>query len=462
MSEQKNNRGMNVFALIFGVIIFATILTYLIPAGSYERVEQDGREVVDPGSYTEVESNPVHPFQIFTSIHTGLVEASDIIFFILIIGGTFGILNRTGAIDRLVTVASFRLVNQEKWFIPITMLIFALGGTLMGLAEETLAYIPILIPLALALRFDAITGTAIVLIGSSIGFTTAIMNPFNVGVAQGIAELDIYSGMWLRLILFILMYTIAVIFVYRYAMKVKRNPELGYYGNYAGNTELGEMKTEKSLTGTHKVVLGLFGVNFIVLAFGVIQFEWFITEIASLFLLLGVIIGIVARLGVHNVVDSFLKGASGVLAGALIVGFARAILVVLEDGNTIDTMLYYAVGFLENIPAELNAVGMIFIQGAINFFIPSGSGQAALTMPIMIPLADLLGITRQTTVLAFTLADGIGNIILPTSGYFMAALALAGIPWTKWVRFIWPFILIQLTIAVIAVMFAAWFGYGPF
>lgn len=164
----------------------------------------------------------------------------------------------------------------------------------------------------------------------------------------------------------------------------------------------------------------------------------------------------------HDVVDGFLKGASGVLAGALIVGFARAILVVLEDGNTIDTMLYYAVGFLENIPTELNAAGMIFIQSIINFFIPSGSGQAALTMPIMIPLADLLGITRQTTVLAFTLADGIGNIILPTSGYFMAALALAGIPWTKWVRFIWPFILIQLTIAVITVMFAAWFGYGPF
>lgn len=457
--KKKKTREINAYVLLLIVLLIAAVSTYVLPAGEYTRQDVNGRSVVVPDTYTSIEASPISLMGLIGSIHTGMVEASSIIFFVLIIGGTFGILTATGTIEAFISTLSRKLANHEKWLIPIMMLFFAMGGTLMGMAEDTLAYLGIMIPLAIALGFDVMTGAAIVLIGASVGFTTAIMNPFTVGIAQGIAQLPPFSGMGYRIGLFVVMYLVSVFFVYRYAMKVKRDRGYGFFAN--GKYDKVESSDLNLETG-HKMVLGCFLLSFVVLAYGVIKFEWFITELAGLFTLLAVLIAFVGKLSPGETVNAFMKGASGLISGALIIGVARAIVVILTDGHVIDTILYNAAAAIHHLPPSLTVVGMYLLQGAISLIVPSGSGQAALTMPIMAPLADMVGVTRQTAVLCFSMADGIGNIIFPTSGYFMAGLAIAGIPWNRWVRWILPLILTQYAIGLIAVVVAQLIGYGPF
>lgn len=460
--EIKKSKTINVYVLLLIVLLVATVFTHIIPAGEYARVDFDGREIVDSESYAYVNQSPASFFDFFKAIHSGMVSAADIIFFVLIIGGAFGVLTATGTIETLMVVVSRKLANKEKWLIPVMMLFFALGGSLMGMSEETLVYIPILIPLAIALGFDVLTGAAIVLIGASIGFTTAIMNPFTVGIAQGIAGLPIFSGMMYRIILFILMYVIGVWFVYRHAMKVKRDRSLGYFGDYQIIGLEQVIDSNIVLEKKHKLVLGYFLFNFVVLVIGVIKFQWYITEIASLFILSGIIMGILGKLSSDQIVQSFMNGAAGLITGALVIGVSRATLIVLEQGHIIDTILYHTSSTLQHVPPVFSSAGMFILQSLIHFVVPSGSGQAALTMPMMAPLADLLGVTRQTAVLSFSMADGIGNIIFPTSGYFMAALSLAKIPWSRWAKWVWPLIIIQYGIGVISVIIAHIVKYGPY
>lgn len=461
LSIPKKRKELNVFVLLTIVLAIAMLLTYIVTPGEYDRTDVDGRSVVVADTYKQVEPAHLGLMDFIGSFHKGMVEAADIIFFVLIIGGAFGVIVATDAIEAFIVSASRKLGNREKWLIPIMMLFFAAGGSLIGMAEETLVYIPILIPLALSLGFDVITGAAIVIVGASIGFTTAVMNPFNVGVAQGIAELPMFSGIGFRIVLFVVMYLVGVWFVTRYAMKVKQDPDKGFFGD--GRYSKVDMSSKDIVfTGKHKAILLLFLLNFVVIGFGVIKFGWFMTEIAGLFILLSVIVGFIVKLDPNTFVDKFMDGSRGVITGALIIGVAKAIAVILTDGRIIDTLLYGAVSMLDSVPAALSAVGIYIFQGLINFIVPSGSGQAALTMPIMAPLADLVGVTRQTAVLAFSIADGIGNIIFPTSGYFMAGLALAGIPWSRWAKWIMPLIIIQVIIGLAAVLVAHAINYGPF
>ncbi|WP_103106677.1 YfcC family protein [Brevibacillus reuszeri] len=460
--KQKKLWDINVFALLFVVLAIAVVLTYLLPAGEYGRVEVNGRNVIDPATFQFIEASPVKPLGLVNSVHTGLVEASGVIFFVLIIGGTFGIITATGAIEALIVTLSKLLRNQEKWLIPIMMLFFAAGGSLMGMAEETLPYIAIMIPLAIALGFDAITGAAIVLVGASVGFTSALMNPFTVGVAQGIAELPPFSGMGYRIAVFVVMYIVSTAFILRYASKVKKDRSAGFFGLFEGKSTSELLREDIQLTVRHKWILSLFVLNFGVLVFGVIEYGWYLTELSGLFLLLGIIIGFTGKLSVNHIVDAFMKGAAGLIAGALVIGVARAVVVVLNDGHILDTILYYSAGVLNQLPSTFTALGMLVLQTIISFIVPSGSGMAALTMPIMAPLAELVGVTRQTAVLAYQFGDGISNIFIPTSGYFMAGLALAGIPWTRWMKWIFPLIMMQYAVAAVAVFVAHLIGYGPF
>lgn len=461
-TKTKKNKGINInaFVLLFGVIVLAAILTYIVPAGEYKHVEKAGRTLVVPDSFHAVQAAPASFFDVFKSIHTGMVNSAGIIFFILIIGGSFGILKATGALDALILTITKKLASRELWLIPILMLFFAAGGTLMGMAEETIVYIAIITPLAIALGFDAIVGFAIVSLGANIGFMSAVLNPFNIGVAQSIAELPTFSGIGLRLVLLATLYLAGVLFVYRYAKKVKNNPERRFIG--ITQTANPAAAIDAKLTTRHKVILGLFLLNFATLIYGVIKFGWYITEIASLFLLFGIIIGIVGKLNANRIADSFIEGARELIGGALIIGFAQAILVIIQDGKIIDSVLFYAAGMLGHLSPTLNAIGMFILQLFLNFLVPSGSGQAALTMPIMAPLADLVGVTRQTAVLAFQLGDGISNSLFPTAGVLLAGLAVAGVPFTKWIRWIMPFVLIEIGIAVIFLIIAQMIHYGPF
>jgi uncharacterized ion transporter superfamily protein YfcC len=466
MSELNENYDKNrmtgkfkvphVYVIIFTLIVIAAVATYIVPAGEYDRTEtDDGQTVVVDGSYSEVDSSPVGFLEIFQSIHQGMVDGAGIIFFIFIIGGAFGIFRATGALDNAVTTVTTKMNGKEFYLIPVLMVFFALGGAIFGLAEETIPYIMIITPLALLMGYDSLVGAGIVLAGASAGFSAAFMNPFTVGVAQGIAELPIYSGFGPRLVFWFIFVSVTIVFVMRYAQKIKKDPtkSLMYEEDKKKRSEVQEVERQE-LTIRQGIILGILVLTVFALAFGVIQFEWYITEIAGLFFLMGIIMGIVAKMNVNAIAENFVKGCETLVLGALVVGFAYGILAVLQDGQIMDTILYALSNAVSGLPSQLTAIGMYISQALLNFLVPSGSGQAALTMPIMTPLADLVGVDRQTAVLAFQFGDGISNILTPTSGYFMAGLAAAGIAWTKWVRWIWPLLLIQYVLGGIFVTIA--------
>lgn len=445
----------HVYVIIFCLIILAAIATYLVPAGEYERVTENGVTVVVNDTYSQVASSPVGFFGIFKSVHEGMSEAAGIIFFIFIVGGAFGIFRATGTVDGAIHTLSKKLGGKEILLIPGLMIFFALGGAIFGLAEETIPYIMIVTPLALMLGYDRMVGVGIVLGGAAAGFTAAFMNPFTIGVAQGIAEIPIYSGLVTRIVFWVIFLSVSIVYVMLYARKVKKDPTKSVLYGEEPNDELTiNPENQHPLTIRQGFILATLFLTVIGLAIGVIKFDWYITEISGMFLLMGIVMGIIGKMHVNDMAEAFIEGCKVLVMGALVVGFAYAILIVLENGNIMDTILYGLANLVSGLPSGLTAIGMYLAQCLLNFIVPSGSGQAALTMPIMTPLADLVGVNRQTAVLAFQFGDGISNILTPTSGYFMAGLAVAGVAWTKWVRFIWPLILIQYALGAIFVTVA--------
>lgn len=463
-SRWRNNATLpHVFVILFGVIIAAAVLTYILPAGVFERAEINGRDTVVRGTYEVVASTPAGPSEVLTAIYRGLLGAANIIFYIFIVGAAFGVLRATGAVDSAVGAMSRKLRGKEILFIPVIMIFFSLGGAMLGLAEETIPYITLLVPIAIALGYDSIVGTACVLLGAGSGFAAAFLNPFNVGVAQGVADLPLFSGMWLRIILWVVLLSVSIAYVMRYAHRIRKEPSRSVLYKQDVFAEEIRSRGEQAVpdfTLRHKLVFLVLVVSLVVLAIGVTNFGWYLPEISALFLLMGILVGIVGRLRMNETAEAFLDGAGQMVMGALVVGVAYGILVIFKDGQILDTILYSLAGAVGQLPGALAATAMFFVQGLISFIVPSGSGQAALTMPLMAPLSDMVGVTRQTAVLAYQLADGIGNLFFPTSGYFMAAIAVARIPWTKWVRWIWPLLLIQAAIALAFIIFAQMVNYS--
>ncbi|MFA1739864.1 YfcC family protein [Lysinibacillus fusiformis] len=464
--EKKENepriKGINAFVLMFIIILVMSLLTYILPAGQYERVESNGRMVVDPESFQYISSNPVGFLEIFNSVHLGMLEGAPIILFVFLFGGALGIMQKTGAIDSFIKVMASKFGKKEYVLIPILVLIFASLGTLIGSAEDTLVYIAIIIPLTMALGMDAMTGFAIVMLGTlATGFTSGITNPFNIGVAQTIAELPMYSGMSYRIVVFAIFYILTVLFIYRHAKKVKIDPSKGIYGKFNPEESI-KIDLDFKISTRHLMALFVLLGNFVALIVGVIKFQWYISEIGGIFLLSSIIMSIICKIGPNKMAEGFITGARDMVEGALIIGFAQTILVITTNGGLIDTILHFVSNAVSVLPASINAVGMFLLQLCLNFLVPSGSGQAALTMPIMTPLADLIGVTRQTAVLAFQFGDGISNMVIPTSGVLLAGLAIAGIPFSKWVRWVFPYFLIQTSLAIVLLVIAHLINYGPF
>ncbi|GKV57221.1 C4-dicarboxylate ABC transporter [Sporosarcina sp. NCCP-2222] len=449
----------HVYVILFSIIILAAIATYLVPAGEYDKmVDENNRTIVVDGTYHFVESSPTSFLGIFQAIHKGMLNSAGIIFYIFIVGGSFGILHATGAISAAVGTISKKMSGREYWLIPILMTFFALSGAMLGLAEETIPYITILVPLMVLIGYDSLVGAAIVLLGTSAGFTAAFMNPFTVGVAQGIAELPIFSGLGFRIVLWVIFLSVSIWYVMRYAKKVKADPTKSVL--YGTEQDFEKVTVVEEMTTRHKIIFLILLATLVGLAVGVIKYGWYLTEIAGLFLLMGIVMGIVGKMKFDTIAESFIEGCRVLVMGALVVGIANAILVVLQDGAIMDTILHAFASTIGELPSVLAAFGMYVVQCLLNYIIPSGSGQAALTMPIMAPLSDLVGVTRQTAVLAFQFGDGISNIFTPTSGYFMAGLALARIPWSKWVKWIFPLIIIHYVLGAIFVTIAHVIGFS--
>jgi len=454
------------YVLLFLVIILVTLATYVLPAGIFDRYEDEvtGRTLVDPESFHHVDQTPVSPFDMVKAIPIGMKQTASIIFFIFIVAGSFAMIQSTGAIDAGVLKAMTGLGGSEKIVIPAVMLLFSAGGATFGLSEEVIAFVPIGILMARSMGYDDIIGVAMLSVGACVGFAGGMLNPFTVGTAQTIAELPLFSGIAFRFAGHVLLYITGVIFVLRYAAKVKADPTKSVMYDLR-QQEQGQEKVDGKnveFTSTHKLVLAVVVLGFAYMVYGVMFEGWFIVEISTLFLGMGIIAGLVGRIHPNKIASSFVEGAKGIAFGALIVGIARAILVVMTQGQIIDTVISSAANVIGTLPLVLTASGMFVLQFFINFLIPSGSGQAAATMPIMVPLADLVGITRQTAVLAYQYGDAFSNLIIPTSASLLGVLGMAKIPYERWVKFIWPLMLIWGVTAFLLLSVSVIINLGPF
>ncbi len=536
----KKRKVPHTFVIVFFIIVIAAVLTWIIPPGKYVS-EQVGDETVmtfyyadqlpeggpstlreasgTAGSGTaEFHAEP-QTWQVFSAFYKGFVKQGNIIVFILIIGGAFWIMNKSKAIDmgimsflkftkRLERWKLMRKIGVNNVVIILIMLLFSLFGSVFGMSEETIAFALIIIPLAVSMGYDSIVGLCMVYVAAHIGFSGAMLNPFTIGIAQGIAEIPLFTGIGYRAVCWAILTVVGIIFVLWYANKVKKNPQSSImYEDDAYWRKSAEVKEEElerytprkawwvfafltavlivfsvlypmttlkignnettlpllpigtavfvllstiTLRKTvHYFVLTLLFATVYFLVVGVLGYEWYIMEIASLFLVLGIASGLAVDKSASDIAKLFLEGMGDILSAAVIVGLAGGIVIILQDGGIIDTILYGLSKSMGNMGKIASAEIMYAIQTLINIVIPSGSAKAAITMPIMAPFSDLIGISRQATVVAFQFGDGFTNMITPTSGVLMAALGVARIPWEKWVRFIWKFILVLVVIGAL-------------
>lgn len=440
----KTKFSINTLAMIYGVVIAVAVGTWLLPGGEYRRVEKDGRTLVVADSFQAGATVPQGPAAVLMAPIKGFVKSVDILVFLFVIGGAFAVIERTGALaSGLKRLAAFFSARPELriFFIPVTMLVFSVAGSVFGMCEETMPFVLIFIPLALSLGYDSLVGTAIPFLGAAAGFAGSTLNPFIVGIAQRIAELPPRSGLEYRMFIWLVSTSCMIAFVMMYAARIRKDPskspvyELDKLRKH--DLHLDADKLEPFLW-KHKLVLLVFGASIIALVFGVMKYEWFILEIAALFFALALGAGFLGRLSLDELTDAFKEGARGMVGVAMIIACAKGTLVVATDGKILDSMLHGMAYMISGLHPVLAAQAMFVAQGTLNFFVHSGSGQAALTMPVMAPLTDVLGLTRQTAVLAFQFGEGWINPVLPTSGVTMGVLGLAGIPWDKWFKWMLP------------------------
>ncbi|MCC2954740.1 TIGR00366 family protein [Massilia sp. IC2-477] len=445
----------NTFVLLFAILALIALATWFVPGGKYDTHLVDGRQLVDPASFHYVDSNPQGLVALLKAPIRGFVESAQIIGFVLFVGGAFAVLQRTEAIDtaiRSIARAHTRSQLVRTLLIPVFVTLFSLGGATFGMNEEVIPFILIFVPLALALGYDTVTGVSIPFLGSQVGFGAAFLNPFNVGIAQGIAGVPVFSGMGYRLVVWASATLVTVLFLMWYAARVKRNPALSptYVLDQTRRQELPDLSAHEHerMTGRHGAVLAIFALTLGAMVVGVVQYGWFIDEIAALFLAMAIVVGLVGRLGADDWVASFMQGVKDLAPTALVIAIARATMVIARDAHIIDTMLHELMPLVQSSHPVFAAQKMYLIQSVINFFIHSGSGQAALTMPIMAPLADLVGVSRQTAILAFQLGE-LSTPMIPTSGITVGVLALARIPWLTWAKWMIPLQLIYLVLSLL-------------
>ncbi len=476
MTNLKRFRMPHVFTLLTGFVFFCSLLTYIVPSGHFDRETRDvggvERTVVIPGTFETIpkhrslqglvftdnepgQASPVSLEGFLSAIPRGMVNAADIIFFIFIIGGVFGILQATGTIPAILHTVVNRLRHSWKLLTIVLMTIMAVGGSTLGMGEEFIPLVPIFLIVAKEIGCDRIFGVALVYVAGAVGFAAATTNPFTVNIAQGIAEVPLNSAIGFRLIFLACCLAVTIVYVLRYGEKVRRDPENSIMADDPFDLPDAEVEPPP-LRPAHIVILVSCSAIFVFILYAVQTMGWWLTEMAGGFVLMGLVAIAISRISLAEASKAVVRGMEEMTVAALIVGFARGITVVLDEGQILDTLIFSAAGILQHVPRYVAAEGMLVIQSILNFFIPSGSGQAAVTMPLMAPLSDVLGLTRQTAVFAFTCGDGFSNTVIPTSGILMASLGLGKVPYDRWLRFMAP-LLIQLVLLAaifIAIMVA--------
>lgn len=456
----------HVFTLLIIIIFFCTLLTYIIPAGEFNRVSVEGtsREIVVAGSYHNVESSPISLLDMFKAIPEGFAASSSIIAMILFSSGAFAVMSESGAIENILSIFLKRSRKKKQSGIIViwtSTFLFSILGIFIG-PEVHVPFTVITVAIALGLGYDAIVGIGI-LLGGAVGFSTAPINAAVIGTCDAISGLPLFSGMGLRTVFWFCSTVATCIVITLYANKIKKNPKKSYvYGLDTTGLELlkedDKVKVSKRQYGVLLCLLGIFITTII----GCIQFGWYLEEMTAVFIIGGILAGFIAGFNSEKIAQCFINGATNVVFGALCVGIARGIQIVLENGHIADTIIQAAAEPLTSLPTIIGAIAMTIIQALINFLIPSGSGQAAATMPIMFPIGDLLGITKQTSILIFQIGAGIPDLLYPTVGSLMAVCALAKVPFEKWARFAIKLSAVIFLLGWIFVMIAIAIHWGPF
>lgn len=447
----------NSLVFIFAFIILATVLTYLIPAGQYTRVfdQTSGQDIVIADSFQYIKQTPVNPFKMFVLIGEGFVNQAQIIFFILFAYGFVGALVKCGLFESLFGLIFKHGLQKKKIIIPIVMCGFGLLGSVAGIAEEIFALFPICIALAVALGYDEIVGGSMVYLAIFTGFASATTNPFTIGVAQKIAQVPLFSGIGYRVVCWFVFMSILIGYTMHYATKIKASPckSLLYIPTENSKTAHAVTDYNKQMTSSQKLNAVVFIVVFSLTVIGALLWDWYLPELTALFIVGTLFIGIINRHSPNKIAEDFIQSASETTFSIVCIGLANVICYILNTGNITDTILHSLASVLNHTSGYISGILMLLIQNLLNFFIPSGPGQAAVSMPIMAPLADLCGLSRQTAVLAFQFGDGYSNLFWPTMVCMMCGIMK--IPVTKWYRFVMPlfglYFLAQVTMIVIAV-----------
>lgn len=434
-------RFLHPLALLVGCIFLAAALSYVLPAGQYERREdpQTGRNIVVANSYHSVAPDPVNLWEALLAIPEGMAEASAVVFFVFLSGSAFTVVDETGALQRSVDWLIRKFQRQDQLVIPLASILFALGGVLTNMQEEFLALVPVLLLLTHRLGYDPLTAVAMSAGSAAVGSSFSPINPFQVGIAQKLAEIPLLSGSLFRIIFLILALLIWIGGTMYYAHKTRV---------LAQKEQTYEIST---LSRRHGIIMLLLFATFTFFVVGILNYEWGFEQIAVLFFVMGVLAGLIGGLGITGTSQAFVKGFEAMAFSALLIGFARAIFVVLDKGQIIDTIVNGLFTPLAELPVALSAVGMMAVQTLIHFPVPSVSGQAVLTLPVLIPLSDLLGMSRQVTVLTYQYGAGLCELLTPTNGALMAMLAAAGVGYDKWLRFAFPLFLALFILGILAV-----------
>ncbi|MBT3325634.1 MAG: YfcC family protein [Gemmatimonadales bacterium] len=429
MSESKRRFSVpHPLVLLTGCVILAAMASYVLPAGEFDRRDDPitGRSVVVAGTYHEVESNPVNLFDAIVALPRGMADAADVIFLVFLIGGAFTVIDETGALRRGVTSLIRKLKGRDLLVIPIVSIFFAMGGVVENMQEEIIPLIPVLIILTRRLGFTPLVAVAMSAGAAFVGSAFSPINPFQVTIAQQLAELPALSAAGFRIVFLLLALTFWVSMTMRYAARTR------------GASEAVSDSDEEGVTGADWGIFGLVGATFVLIVVGMLQWGWGFDQLSAAFFIMGLIVGGLAKMGMSGTAEAYVKGFRGMAYAGILIGFARAIYVVLQDGRIVDTIVHGMFTPLEGLPVLASSLGMIVAQAAIHVPVPSVSGQAVLTMPVLVPLSDLLGMSRQVTVLAYQYGAGLCDLITPTNGALMAILASAGVPYEDWIKFTVP------------------------
>ncbi len=434
--------------LLMGCLLLAAALSYVLPAGQYDRRDdpQTGRSVVVADTYHEVDASPVGLFEAMVAIPRGMADAADVIFLVFLIGGAFTVVDETGALRGAVNWLVRRLQHRDILVIPVISLVFATGGVLENMQEEIIALIPVLLILTHRLGFSPLTAVAMSAGAAFVGAAFSPINPFQVGIAQQLAELPLLSGGLFRLVFLVLALALWCWGTMRHATRTRRPPEVA------------DDDAPASIGTRNGLVLLLVLVTFAGLVYGLLNLGWGFDEMSALFFIMGVVAGILGGLRVAGTAKAFVQGFREMAYAALLIGFARAIFVVLDQGQIVDTIVYGLFTPIENLPTGLSALGMVVAHTAVHVPVPSVSGQAVLTMPVLVPLSDLLGLSRQVTVLAYQYGAGLCDLLTPTNGALLAILAAGGVRYEEWFKFAWPWYLGLVALGAVSIGMAIAFG----